>query len=223
MTRGAWLAALLCAAAPASATSGVVPEAAVLLEVAQEPAPGLVPDAAPARFVLMEDGAVFVGGTSHLAQGRMEKSEAKEIDKLVSRVRRLPGLGSSVSLGPGPKRHRLVLKKGPEIVATGDPTLAPAPLKPLADLLAALESFDHPSLRPYRPAQYALSVRPAPVVGGCRSWSPALPPLDVAAGPRVVSADLVTDWPKGATAASVCAGDKTYIVALRPLVPGERP
>ena len=30
-------------------------------------------------------------------------------------------------------------------------------------------------------------------------------------------------WPTGAAPASVCVGDKTYVVTLRPLLPGETP
>jgi hypothetical protein len=46
---------------------------------------------------------------------------------------------------------------------------------------------------------------------------------DALAAPNVVPAESVTGWPTGATPAQVCSGDKTYVVTLRPLVPGERP
>ena len=41
--------------------------------------------------------------------------------------------------------------------------------------------------------------------------------------PGTVPASAAENWPTGATPASVCADDKTYVVALRPLLPGERP
>ena len=38
----------------------------------------------------------------------------------------------------------------------------------------------------------------------------------------VAAADAI-GWPTGALPASVCAGDKRFVVTLRPLLPGERP
>lgn len=219
MRRVALLVLLSC---PAGLWAGQIPDALVVLEVFPPALPGQAWEAAPPRFVLMEDGTVFVGGTGHVAAGRMERDEMKEIDKQVSRVRKLPGLGSSVTLGPGATRYRLVLRKGPEIAAAGDLAQAPASLKPLAALLETLVGFDHPSLRHYRPAQYALAARQAPIVGGCRSWVFGAPP-EGASVSRTVSAEAAADWPTGAASASVCVGDKTYLVTLRPLLPGERP
>lgn len=222
MARRALLAGLLAALA-VFAAAGPIPGAVAVLEVLLPPLPGQIAEAAPPRFVLMEDGTVFVGGTSRVAAGRLDKGEAKEIEKQVSRVRKLPGLGSSVALGPGTKRYRLVLRKGLEIEATGDPSRAPAQLRPLASLLETLESFDHPSLRPYRPSHYALAARQAPILGGCRAWGFAASPMDVLSASRTIPGEAAVDWPTGAEAASVCVGDKTLLVTLRPLLPGERP
>src|SRR6266852_5837753 len=100
MVRSA-LCGVLLLSLPLSLGAATIPEAAVFLEVQSPGAPGFVPEAAPPRFVLMEDGTVFVGGTSHVATGQLDKGEMKEIDKDVSRVRKLPGLGSAVMFGPG--------------------------------------------------------------------------------------------------------------------------
>src|SRR5262245_14198233 len=213
----------LALALPAAlAAAGEVPEAVVALEVLAPPAPGRVPEAAPLRFVLMPDYTVFVGGSSDVASARLDKDDVKELDKLVSKVRKLPGLGSSVTLSAAGKRYRLTLKKGPIIQASGDAAQAPSQLRPLADLLQMLEGFDHPSLRPYRPQQFALLVQTATLAGGCRLWVFGAPPGGGSVA-RSVTAEVASDWPTGATPASVCSGDKTYVVALHPLLPGERP
>jgi hypothetical protein len=44
----------------------------------------------------------------------------------------------------------------------------------------------------------------------------------VFAAQAVPAADFAS-WPTGAAPASVCAGDKKYVVTLRPLLPGEKP
>jgi len=195
------------------------------LEVALPESPGLVSDAAPKRFVLLEDGSVYVGGTQDVAAGRLEKGELKELGKRLDRVRKTPGLGSSVSFGEGGQRYRLLVTKGKplDVVAAGEPASAPAALKPLASLLVDLASFQHPSLRPYRPASFALHAREAKLDGGCRSWSFPVPVERAVASPQPIPASEASGWPTGAQAASVCVNDRTYAVTLRPLLPWEHP
>jgi hypothetical protein len=215
---------LLLAAAASAATAGDIPKAVVVVESLTATLPGQVPEAAPPRFVLLEDGQVFVGGTSRLAAGRLAKAEAKDIEARVVGVRQLPGFGPSVTLGPGPQRHLLRLRKGgaQDITVEGDPAQATT-LPALASLLQQLLRFDHPSLRPYHPGSYAVIAREGKLAGGCRRWTFAEPVSESLFAPRSVPAAEAENWPTGAAPASVCAGDKTYVVALRPLLPGERP
>ncbi len=217
------LAAVLLAGAWSRA--GELADAVLVLEVADSPLAGTVPAAAPRRFVLLADGQVFVGGTSRVAAGHLGKDEVKALEDRVALVRKLPGLGSSVSFGePSTVRHRLQARKGKllDVVATGDPANAPPGLQPLAALIKELAAYSHPSLRPYEPAHFALSAREGTVVGGCRPWRLPFPPADAAA-PRQVDAQIAIGWPTGATPASVCVGEKRYVVSLRPLLPGEKP
>jgi hypothetical protein len=94
---------------------------------------------------------------------------------------------------------------------------------PLANLVRDLLRFNHASLRPYEPSAFALGAKEGKLVGGCRPWT--LPPslADAQSAPQLLPAASATGWPTGATPAYVCAGDKTYVVTLRPLVAGERP
>jgi len=197
----------------------------ILLETAPG-TPGSDPSAAPPRFVLLRDGQVFVGGTARLEAGRLEKGEAAALQKRAEAVRKLPGISRSpLALGGDAARTtRLWLRDGPvEVLVTGDPAEAPPALAPLASLLSDLLSFDHPSLRPYAPASYAMIVREARLVGGCRAWGFAFPIAQAQAGPRAVTAAEASGWPTGAVPASVCADDRRYAVTLRPLLPGEQP
>ena len=206
-----------------NAWGGSSPEAVVWLEAPGETLPGHVPDAAPARFVLLEDGQVYVGGTSHVRAGKLEGRDFKALDKRLGDVRKLPGLAGTVSLGPGTQRFRLVLRKGRplEMTVTGDPAQATAAFRGLAQLIQDLLRFDHPSLRPYAPASYVLTAREGRLAGGCRPWPFTDPPSTFV--PKVVPADEVAQWSKGAAPTSVCLGEKAYVVALRPLLPGEQP
>ncbi len=141
-------------------------------------------------------------------------------------MRKLPGITAApVALGGDASRtSRLWLRDGPvEVVATGDPAAAPPALAPLASLLSDLLSFHHPSLRPYAPTSYAMTVREARLAGGCRAWGFAFPLAQALAGPRVVTAAEASGWPTGAMPASVCADDRRYAVTLRPLLPAEQP
>lgn len=214
--------ALLLLAPAFAAGAADVPVATVALEVFTEPVPGRIAEAAPPRFVMMESGEVYVGGTSHVFVGRLAKGEAGPIEKQMALVLKLPGLRSAVTLGPGSQRRRLVLGKGKpvEIVANGDPAAAPPALRALTALLATLEGFGHPSLRPYHPASYRLTAREAPMAGGCRPWTFPIPLTTIVASPATVT--TADDWPTGALSASVCSGEKTYQVNLRPLLPGEK-
>lgn len=210
---------------PAPAPSGEIPHALVVLEALTETVPGHVVESAPPRFVLLEEGQLFVGGTSEVAEGRLDPREQKALDKRVSEIRRLPGLAGRVTLGSGNGRHRLLLRKGRPIdmLITGDPTQATGALRPLGSLLYDLARFDHPSLRPFKPSLYALSAREGRLTGGCRFWPFSHPPSASAFVPRVMPAAEVGGWPVGAVPASVCHGGKTYVVTLRPLLPGETP
>jgi hypothetical protein len=217
-------AALVVVAALAAGARAEVPGALIVLETAPG-TPGSDPSAAPPRFVLLKDGQVFVGGTSRVEAGRLEKSEAQALQKRAEALRKIPGIAGPVSLGgPAERTLRLrLLDRDPlEIVAVGDPAAAPAPLAPLATLLSDLLRFDHPSLRPYAPPWYALTVREATLVGGCRAWGFAFPIAEALAGTRPVSAAEAEGWPTGALPASVCADDRHYVVTLRPLLPSER-
>jgi hypothetical protein len=223
--RGAAVSLVLVLAAARLVLAGDIPKAVVVLESLTATLPDQVPEAAPPRFVLLEDGQVFLGGTSRLAAGRLARTEAKEIEARVVGVRQLPGFGASVTLGAGPQRYRLRLRKGgaQDITVAGDPTEAPANLVPLANLLQQMLRFDHPSLRPYRPGAYAVIAREGKLAGGCRRWTFAEPVTESLFAPRMVTASEAENWPTGATPASVCMGGKSYVVGLRPLLPGERP
>jgi hypothetical protein len=216
---------LIALGGPAAAATGEIPGAVVVLEIFGRTRPDDVPESAPARFVLLEDGQVFVGGTSRLAAGRLTSAEVKALDRRVADVRRLPGLAGTVSLGGGEGRQRLLLRRGRplDMTVVGDTLQATPVLRPLARLIDDLARFDHPSLRPYQPGAYAVSAREGTLSGGCRSWPFKESPAESVFGPRTLPGEEVRDWPTGAGPASVCVGDKTYIVTFRPLLPGERP
>jgi hypothetical protein len=215
------LAVALLAAAPLCAE---IPNAVVVLEVLVPALPGEVAPSAPARFVLMEDGTVYVGGTRDVMTGRLSPPELKDLERRIADVRKLP-LTGVMSVGPGDQRRRLFLKKGRalEMLLTGDPALAPASLGALAALVQDLGAFQHPSLRPYEPTAYAMSASEGALAGGCRPWTLPEPLAESVFAPRVVPAKGHGDWPTGAVPASVCLGEKRYIVSFRPLLPGEKP
>jgi hypothetical protein len=223
--RGAAVAAHLALVLVCGAEAGEVPGASVVLE-ADPGTPGSDPSGAPPRFVSMKDGQVFVGGTERLEAGRLDKVEASALEKRVDAVRKLRGLSSPVSFGGDPSRTarlRLVDGKPLDLVVNGDPAQAPPALAPLASLVADLLRYHHPSLRPYAPTSYAMTVREGRMVGGCRAWGFPFPITEALAGPRTVTADEAKGWPTGARPASVCVDGRRYVVTLRPLLPGERP
>jgi hypothetical protein len=205
--------------------AGEVAGALVTLEVATPLPPGYVASALPPRFVLLEDGHVFVGGTSQLAAGRLDKDEVKDLEQRLALVRKMPGLAARIAFGDAPSpRFRLQAPRNKlDVVVSGDPAAAPPALRPLASLLRDLSAFHHSSLRPYEPASFLLSATEAPLVGGCRPWRQTVPLAEVLAGPRTVDAKTAYDWPTGALPAAVCDGDRRFVVTLRPLLPGERP
>ena len=206
------------------ARAGEIPKSVVVLERLAGTG-GDVAEAAPPRFVLMEDGTVFVGGTSQVLTAKLAGADLRGLERRIADVRKLPSLAGTVTIGPGEARHRLLLRRGRPIqmTITGDPAQPAAGLAPLAALIVDLPRFDTPALKPYVPAQYAMSAREGTLAGGCRAWPFPDPPDRLGFAPRVVSAADVRGWPAGAAPASVCAGDKTYVVTLRPLLPGETP
>jgi hypothetical protein len=215
--------ALAVAAAPAR--GGEIPEAVLVLETSPE-TPGAEKSGAPVRFALLKNGRVFVGGTSLLEAGHLEKEEASELRRRAEDLARRPGFSETISLGGDAGRLvRLRLLEGRrfDLRVTGDPATAPDTLTPVSSLLSDLMGFHHPSLRPFVPASYALGVREATLTGGCRPWTFSVPLADALAGPNSVPARDAEGWPTGALPASVCEGARRYVVTLRPLLPGEQP
>jgi hypothetical protein len=221
--KGALLFAIATLAAAAAAAD--VPKAIAVLEVESATLPHHVGASAPVRFVLLETGQIYVGGTSEIAVGQLASSEQKALEKRLSDLRKLPGIGGAVAFGSGKERAHLIVRKGRplDMVVTGAFAEAPGPLKPLAALLSELASFDHPSLKRWQPAGYALRAKEGNLPGGCRPWPFEEPLAGTEFTPRVLPADRLQYWPTGAAPASVCAGDKRWIVTLRPLVPDETP
>jgi len=230
-SRRSSLVVLALSATPLAA--GETPAASIVLEAPPGPT-GRDPSSAPPRFVLLDDGQVFVGGTSRIEAGRLEKGEAQALRKRAEQVGKLPGLASPVALGGDPSRTlrlRLLDDDPLDLVVTGDPAAAPPSLAPLATLLADLVRFHHSSLRPYTPTSYRMTVREARLPGGCRAWGFAFPLAEALASPRVVSAAEAAGWPTGAVPASVCVDDagpsasasRRYAITLRPLLPNELP
>src|SRR5262249_58268964 len=103
-------AAALRPASPVSAAENA--EAVLVLDVVAVSVPGRVWSAAPPRFALYDDGQVYVGGTSQVAAGRLEKGATKAIEDQLAQVRKLPGLGSSVTFGESGPRYRPQGRKG---------------------------------------------------------------------------------------------------------------
>jgi hypothetical protein len=221
------LPALAAALAGSAAWPGEVRGAVAVLEVFNRALPHHVPEAAPARFALLEDGRVFVGGTRSLSVGTLGSRELKDLERRFAEVRRLPGLAGTITLGPGERRHRIRIFKGGrplDLTVTGEPAQAAPAMLPLAQLLQDLERFTHPTLRPYAPQTYALSARDGALRGGCRRWTAASPTIaESVFAPVGIPSAMADGWPTGATPASVCVGDRTYVVTLRPLLPGEQP
>lgn len=228
IARALGLGTVVAAAAAGTVPSqaGEVRNAVVVLEVLTQTLPHHVPEAAPPRFALLEDGQVFVGGTRSLSAGKLGSRELKDLEKRLTDVRKLPGLAGTTTLGPGERRSRLRLFKGGrplDVTVSGDPAQARPEMRALAALLQDLEKFSHPTLRPYEPETFALSAREGTLRGGCRRWrgSPAV--AESVFAPIAVPAARADGWPTGATPASVCSGDQTYVMTLRPLLPGELP
>jgi hypothetical protein len=209
-----------------SSAAGELPGALLTLEAAGEARDDRFAAAAPFRFALLEDGQVFVGGTSGLLGGRLSKDEVAVFDRRLSDVRKLPGLASVVTFSPEKTGYRLGSRKGNkplDVLVQGDPKAGHPALAPLGALVTDLLAFRHPSLRAYEPTSYAVLAREGTLAGGCRSWTVPVSLADVLSGPRATPALNVTGWPTGATPAQVCVGDKRYLVGFRPLVNGEKP
>ena len=209
----------------AGAAAAEIPNAAVILEVLVPTLPGQVALAAPPRFVLMEDGTLYVGGTRDVMVGKLESSELKDLERRIADVRKLP-LTGVMTVGPGNERRHVFLKKGRplDMVLSGDPADAPASVRALAALVTDLARFQHPSLRPYEPTSFAMSAKDGALPGGCRPWTLPEPLTESVFAPRIVPAKGHGDWPTGAVPAAVCLeNDKRYVVTFRPLLPGEKP
>ena len=91
---------MLLAASVRLAHGGEVADALLTLEALSPLPADQVVASLPLRFALLENGQVFVGGTSHLLAGKLSKDEVTAIERRMGEVRKLPGLSSTVTLGP---------------------------------------------------------------------------------------------------------------------------
>jgi hypothetical protein len=207
---------------PAGEATAAEPPVLISLGAATPFASGQSWEAAPARFVLLEDGQVFVGGSREVLAGRLDKAEVKSLLAELEPVRKLPGLASVVSFGREEPAFRLRAPKGKplDLRVTGPTSTAPAAFRPLAAFLDRLLRFDHPSLKPYAPSSFFLRAREATRPGGCRLWTLVPTPAEAASG-VTIPARAVESWVGGVEPTSVCVGDRHYEVLLRPLVPGD--
>jgi hypothetical protein len=198
---------------------------ALVLEAVTPYAPGQVWSAAPPRFVLLEDGQVFVGGSTGLLAGRLEKDEVKALESELDALRKATNVGSSVVFGDGEQRFRLRASKGKglDLVATGDPAKANATLRPLAAFIARLAAFEHPGLKPYAATAYLVSAKEGASAGGCRAWNLPVSPSEITTGARTIPAAALETWIGGVFPTAACVGERRYVVTLRPLLPGEKP
>lgn len=234
------LSAIVLLAALAATGAAEVPGALIVLDVPFTTRAGQVADAAPARFVLLADGRAFIGGAADVEFVQLDKAALEALRREAAALRQ-PGKGKKArslpwlsgprtwSFGPGEQRARISFAADAEaklppltLETSGDPASAPEALRPLADMVGRLSNFYHPHLRPYRPAEYRLSVSEGSMNGGCRPPGSLQGHLDAAAfRPVTVPASAANGWPHGATAALVCREGKRMIVTLRPLLPGE--
>ena len=225
MSRAASLVALVALLVAPSARSADLPETTLVFEAA-DGLPDSVPSAAPPRFVLRSDRQVFVGGSEKIFSGLLEKNEVKAIERRLKELRKSGVLDAPVSFGGDTKKRyrlRLLGDEEREVVITGDPASAPPPLRGLAALVDDLLRFDHPSLRPWTPAEYVVSAREGELAGGCRAWLLQMPFDRVLAGPQRIPVVEAERWPAGSDPASVCEDGRRYVVTFRPLLPGEQP
>jgi hypothetical protein len=199
------------------------PQAVVALWAGSTTVGAEIGDAMPLRFVLLDDGQVFVGGTSEIVSGKIDKGDIRAFEKQLDKVRKVPGLPGPVTLGPGDRTFRVSTRKSGEIVAKGDPAAASGAVKPLGQLIQVMLDYQHASLRPFNPPSFALAARETGLPGGCRSWTLPVALADALKQPVLVQAAATYGWPTGGTPAVVCDSDRRYAVTLRPLVPGETP
>jgi len=209
----------------AAAARAEVTGAIVVLEDLSRGRPDQRPAGAPVRFALLDNGQVFVGSTREIYAGQLTDAETKDLEKRINTVRKLPGIGGTVTLGPGSMRHHLELRKGRalDITVMGDPAaVTSGPMAPLAALVRDLSDFIHPSLKPYAATSYLVSAAEQKLPGGCKWWTLKEPVTKHVFSPGVVAASEVVGWPTGASPASVCGKDGgAYAVTFRPLLPGE--
>lgn len=220
-----WRTAAILASVVLAASVAVAEIEGALVVVESAPgAPGSEPWGAPPRFVLLKDGQLFVGGASRLETGRLEKGELQALRKRIDAARKALEQGGRPSpSGEDPAIVRVRFPEEGPTETTLDPAMASVAPQPLVALVAELLRFDHPSLAPYAPSSYALAVRERGLVGGCRPWTFTFPIERALATPVNVPATDAIGWPTGAMPASVCVGDKRFVVTLRPLLPGEQP
>lgn len=209
---------------PSASRAGEIPDAVVVLEAAPG-TPGSDPTGAPPRFVLKKDGQAYVGGTARVEAVRLAKDEAAGLRKRAEAVRKAIGREAGLVLGEGGPTVRLRLFEDPpkELRLARDAAALAPPASEVQAFVADLLAFRHAGLAPHAPDRFALRAREASLPGGCRAWTFPFPIEEALAGPRVVPAEEVSRWPKGGWPASVCAGEKRYVVTLRPLLPGEQP
>jgi hypothetical protein len=204
------------------ACAGEVADAIVTLEVIEPAVEWRQARALPMRVALLGKGRVYVGGSARLATAVLEGDDRKDLEKLAEQVAKQDGLAGEVRLGPGDTRYRLHFpERGVVILGAGAPEGASGDLRRLGELIERLRDFDHPSLMPWTPQEYLLSVSRQDLPGGCRPWRLELDPEALLRQPMAIPAGAAPDWSTGVFPTVACLGERRFAVTLRPLVPGE--
>ncbi len=207
---------------PPPLVAGEIPGALVIVEAPLQ-TPGSLSRGAPPRFVLVKSGELFVGGTSRVETARLERNELAAFRKRIDAARKAVDRLKGADLGAGSASAVRLRLPEAGIDLQVDPASATPALQAVAELVNGLLRYDHPRLVPFAPASYLVEATEARSEGGCRRSRPPFPIERAVATPLVVSAAEAAAWPTGGYPASVCVGERRFVVTLRPLLPGEQP
>ena len=186
--------------------------------------PGHVGASAPVRFVLLENGQIYVGGTSESRSGssrRPSRRPSRSASATCGSCRASAARSRSGRAGARPPDRA----QGAAARHGGDGRFAdaPAPLKPLAALLASSRRSTTRACSRWKPRAYALRAREGKLPGGCRPWPFEEPLTGLSSRRASCPPTSVHTGRRAPRPLRSAPGDKSWIVTFRPLAPDETP